>query len=471
MLKKILALILCLVTVFSFISCDSADTDKDDNKEDIIQEMNGNPVLKTDNFTITVSMMSYYINSIYHKFVDNNADSLEEMGLDTTIALEYQKYSEEYTWLDFFLFEAADTTKERILLAEAAKSEGYELTKEDKEAIDTELNNIRISAVNSGKKVDELIASVYGANVNQDTVRKCLELEKFATYYSDKLLASYSYTNDDIEAFFKDHKNDILSFSYIRYRIGKEYAEAAKTDFDACTSAEEFNAVIKKYESMLTYGITEEELNEKVEASYVIGAAYSETSDFAKWAYSDGRKANEVYTTILENGNLFAAIALPAADEAYNEVLYRDTIPVHNVKSILFKSEQYGNPTKAKNEADKVLESVNNGEMTFDEALEEYKGGITSNITPASLTEKLSDWIFDESRAEGDIGTVVIKDLGTYLIQLQADGMMSWKFFAVSMMRDESYKNSIKELYETKTLATFNDALRQISTVTIENEN
>ena len=149
MLKKILALILCLVTVFSFISCDSADTDKDNNKEDIIQEMNGNPVLKTDNFTITVSMMSYYINSIYHKFVDNNADSLEEMGLDTTIALEYQKYSEEYTWLDFFLFEAADTTKERILLAEAAKSEGYELTKEDKESIDTELNNIRISAVNS----------------------------------------------------------------------------------------------------------------------------------------------------------------------------------------------------------------------------------------------------------------------------------------------------------------------------------
>lgn len=470
MFKKITALFLCFILVFSLFSCD-ADKKEDENAEEELKELNGSPVLQTENFVVSVSMMSYYLNSLYHNFVDNNKDSLDSMGLDPSVSLDLQKYSEGYTWLDYFLYETADTVKERILLAEGAKADGFELSEEQKKQLENELSNLKFSAVGNGKKMEELIRETYGSNVNEATIRKCFELGCYADYYSNKLLSSYSYSEEDLENYFNDHKNDILSFSYMRYRVSGDNVETAKADFEACKTEEDFIAAVKKYESLGKYGVLEEDLNEAVADCYVLGAAYSETSEFAKWAYSEGRKANEIYTSILENGTLFAAFALPAAELAYNEVLYRDMTPMHNVKSMLFTIDQYGNATKAKTQADTVLDQINNGELTFDKAMEEYNGGFTNNLTPSSVTKQLSDWIFDESKKEGDIGTITIKDVGTYVIQLQADGMASWQYFTVSMLRDESYKNDIGELSQTHVLATFNEALRQITPVTIETSN
>ena len=95
------------------------------------EEINPMPIMATDNFEVTVSMMTYFLNSYYRSFVSTNQLYLGQLGLDPSRDLDDQKYSEEYTWLDYFLFYLSDTLKQQLIIAEAAKAAGFELSKDD----------------------------------------------------------------------------------------------------------------------------------------------------------------------------------------------------------------------------------------------------------------------------------------------------------------------------------------------------
>ncbi|MBR6651386.1 MAG: peptidylprolyl isomerase [Clostridia bacterium] len=463
MLKRITALLLAAMMLFSLFSCKKND---DEIKTPDNEEINSLPIMATENYEVTVSMMTYFLNSYYRSFVSNNQLYLGQLGLDPSRELSEQKYSEEYTWLDYFLFYLSNTLKQQLVLAEAAKAEGFELTQKDLEEIDKQISYIDEKAVAGGNTTTFLIQNTYGKCVNEHTIRKCLQLTTLSMKYSSHLMSSYSFSDDEIEKHFEENAKDILSFSYIRYQAKAEDSDKVMADFSSCTTEEEFVNMIKKYAAEAVYDADDEYMANLMKECYVYGVGYSEDSKFADWAFADGRKAYEVYTEKTEDGKILAAMALPASEKAYSEVLWRDITPVHNIESIYFAESVYKTEEAAKSKAEEVFATLN-AESDFSALIKEYDGGTTSNLIKGGSADVIENWVFDESRQTGDIGLVTVEDTGTYIIRLKEDGMPAWKYFTLESLSDKTFNDFIKEWEAKAEIKKNNDAISQITPITL----
>lgn len=473
MLKKLTALLLAVLMLFSLFSCKKdGDGDAETGDEDTAsesQEINALPVIETENFSVSVSMLTYFFNSYYRSFVSQNESNLEAMGLDPTTELTKQIYSGDYTWFDYFSFTIADSVTRQVLLAEAAKEDGYELTDGDREYIDGEIEKINTAAANSGNSGYYVIRDNYGECVNELTVRKCLELTRYSKYYSDKLASSYNFTDEEINTYFEQNKNSFLSFNYIRYQISDCDTEAVSADFAACTTEDTFVAKIKEYASEALYDADEDYMAELMDSCYVYGAAYNESSSFAKWAFEDGRKAYDSYISTTEEGTVLVAMALPASYEGYNgsQVLYKDLTPLHNITSIEFSVEKYGTAKDAKVKAQEVYDTIVGG-TDFDSTLKAFEGGTSSNLIRGNIPDEIEDWVFDDARYEGEIGLVTVANSSSYIIRMEADGIAVWNYYVSDSMNTAAYAADIEALEQKYTPSYNNDGFKEITTVTID---
>lgn len=462
MFKRITALLLAAVMLFSLFSCKKNDDVKTPDNE----EINPMPIMATDNFEVTVSMMTYFLNSYYRSFVSTNQLYLGQLGLDPSRDLDDQKYSEEYTWLDYFLFYLSDTLKQQLIIAEAAKAAGFELSKDDIDNIEKQISYIDEKAVAGGNTTAYLIQNSYGKCVNEHTIKKCLELTTLSMKYSNHLVASYSFSDNEFEQYFKENSKDILSFSYIRYQAKADDAEKTISDFSSCKTEEEFVAMIKKYAAEAVYDADDEYMADLMKECYVYGVGYSEDSKFADWAFADGRKAYDVYTEKTEDGKVLAAMALPASEEVYTEVLWRDVTPVHNIESIFFAESVYKTEADARSKAEEVFATLNS-DSDFASLIEQYDGGTTSNLIKGGSSDAIEEWVFDENRQTGDIGLVTVADAGTYIIRLKEDGIPAWKHFTLEGLSDKAFNDFLKEWEDKTEIRKNNDAIGQITPITI----
>ncbi len=464
MFKKITALLLAAIMLFSLFSCKKEDTDG--YKEADNDEINPLPVMATENYEVTVSMMTYFLNSYYRSYVSNNQLYLGQLGLDPSKSLFEQKYSEEYTWLDYFLFYISDTLKQQLVLAEAAKEEGFELSEADIKNIDNQISYIDEKAAASENTTAYLIQTNYGECVNEETIRKCLRLTTLAKNYSNHLVNSYSFTDTEFEDFFKENTKDILSFSYIRYQATTDDEAKTIADFTSCKTEDEFVAMIKKYAMETVYDADDEYIAELMNECYVYGAGYSKDSDFADWAYAEGRKAYEVYTEKTSEGKILVAMSLPSSDEAYTEVLWRDITPVHNIESIYFAESIYKTEEAARSKAEEVFNTLD-ADSDFSPLIKEYDGGTTSNMIKGGSSDAIEEWVFDESRQVGDMGLVTVEDTGTYIIRLKEDGVPAWKYFTLQNLTDKTFNDFVESCFDKYELRLNNDAISEITPITL----
>ncbi len=464
MIRRITAFLLAAVMMLSLFACQKNDSENKDNAG----EPDPTPVLKTENFTVSVSMMTYFFNSSFRSFVTQNEDSLDALGLDPAKPLKDQVYENEYTWFDYFCFYLADTIPQQIAMAEMAKKNGYELTEADEKYIEGELEKLNNAAKESGNAIAYFIRTNFGECVNEATVRKCLELARYSRHYSEELVASYKFSDEEADKYFDEHAKELLSFNYIRYQIDDCDVKTVTDDFASCVTEEDFVARIKEYAEDAVYDADEEYMAEVMESCYVYGAAYNDSSEFAKWAFADERQAYDIYISTVDDETVLVAMSLPGSEELYKDspVLWKDVTPVHNIKSMVFSAEEYGNEKNAKTAAENVLKRINEGE-SFDKLMESYESGSTSNMVRGTAPDEIDEWVFDDARKEGEIGIITVKNGVTYLVQMKADGIAAWKHFTLDLMRNEAFANDIAKLLKSTDIEENNDALGGITPVTI----
>lgn len=466
-MKRFLALFLAVLMILPLFSC-KKEEEGGENTE-VVAEINPTPVIKSENFEVTVSMMTYYFNAYYRSFVKQNEANLKAFGLDTTAELKNQKYDEDYTWFDYFCFAIAESVPQQVALAEAAKAEGYELTEDDKTYIDGEFAKLNKAAEEAGKPLQYIITLNYGDAVNELTIRKCLELTRFSKSYSDKMLSEYDFMDEEIDSYFEKNANTFLSFNYVRYQINKCDADKVTADFSACVTEEDFVNMIKKYAAESVYDADEEYFEELMDDCYVHGAAYNDSSDFAKWAFDKVRVAYDIYIKKINDDTVLVAMALPGEGEAYNgsTVLWKDTTPLHNINSIVFSAEEYGNEKDAKKKAEEILARYQAGEK-FADLMAECEGGSSSNLVRGNIPKEIEEWVFDESRTVGEVGLVTVKNSSTYLIEMKADGIPAWKSFVLDAMRNESFNSDVEEMVKNTAMEENSNAFAQITTITMD---
>ena len=159
-------------------------------------------------------------------------------------------------------------------------------------------------------------------------------------------------------------------------------------------------------------------------------------------------------------------MALPASEEVYTEVLWRDVTPVHNIESIFFAESVYKTETDARSKAEEVFATLNS-DSDFTSLIEQYDGGTTSNLIKGGSSDAIEEWVFDENRQTGDIGLVTVADAGTYIIRLKEDGIPAWKHFTLEGLSDKAFNDFLKEWEDKTEIRKNNDAIGQITPITI----
>ena len=171
--------------------------------------------MSTENYKVSVSMMTYFFNSGYQNFAGQYGDYLSSFGLDTSKSLKEQTSMDgSSTWYDYFLDSAKSQAEQLLVLCEGAKANGVTLEDEDYDEINEALNNYKTSAANYGYNANTYVKLIFGTSVNLKDMKKCLELSQLASKYATYVSESYEYTAEDYKTYFDENAD---SYTYVDY--------------------------------------------------------------------------------------------------------------------------------------------------------------------------------------------------------------------------------------------------------------
>lgn len=211
--------------------------------------MRGIVVMSSENYEITLPMMSYliyserdsfvsqYQNSGYMQFIRGSGGD----GLNASAPLSEQAYSRVTdeatgavtvtTWMDYFRTSAQVRGRQLLVLCEQARAHGVALDAEDYAEIDAALENIDLYASYYGQSSADYIRAQYGKGVTKKDVRNVMELSMLASKYSEIREAEIKdgLTDWRVEAYYEANRKDFdVYIDYIGYTFETSFTPAKK---------------------------------------------------------------------------------------------------------------------------------------------------------------------------------------------------------------------------------------------------
>ncbi len=445
-----------------------------------------NPVT-SENFTINGAMMNYFYKTTYYNFVRQMGNSLSYFGLDTSIPLKNQDYVDgTQTWHDYFLSSTTQQAKELLVLAEAAKAAGLELTEEEIAAIDESIASLEETAASYNyPTAASFIAAQYGPGVKVKDIRAAMQLSTLAGKYSAKISDEITITDDEINTYFEENREtytmvDLRQFTFAASEV--ELAEAtdeekeeikaslkAKADaLAACKSVDEYEAYLTEYmKGAVVDGIevTEQNIADNIESTKYTGYTSRDT-DQGKWAFEEGRKVGDTFIAENESTLAYTVYMIERTE-------YRDETTARNVRHILFLSEQHTDAEGAKAKAEEILAEYEAGEKTEDafaalankyseDTGSNTNGGLYENVSVGDMVEEFDAWLFDDARQVGDVEIVETADYGAHIMYYVGEGEPEWKLSVESALTGEKYTAAYEAVAATIEVAQNDFALKLV---------
>ena len=442
----------------------------------------------------------YYIDSV-NNFLTQAGDMVSLFGLDTTKALDEQFYSEadELTWSDYFLDQATSSAQNMYAVYNAAKAEGFTLSQESKDSIDSTVENMALYATMYGfGSTDAYITAMYGEGCNEKTFRQYAEVQMIAQEYA--VAKNDSLTYDDAAIRAEDEK-DPASYSAFTYNYcylaaskfydggtknedgtttysdeemeaGRAAAEAAANTLMAATNTAELDAAYAALEINAEVENAKSTRQENVQYANV-------TTAIREWVTSADRKAGEIklipseYTTHDHaDGEECTGDNDSKSVSGYYVVLFEgkddNLTNLVNVRHILVSyeggttDETTGTTTysdeekaKAKTAAEEILAAFEAGEKTEEAfaALATEKttdpgskenGGLYENVYPGQMVTNFNDWCFDAARQSGDTA-IVETEYGCHVMYFVGNSDKTYRDYMI----ESTLRNADLSAWET----------------------
>lgn len=402
--------------------------------------------LKVGDVKYTAAEYNFFYKSYVSNFVNQYGQYLSYMGLDTTKPYDEQTYEDGKSWADFFKESTQTQIKEVTALYAEAEKEGFKLSEDDQKSLDETLESIKTSYKTSDySSANAYLASLYGKGCTVDTASRLITKEYIAQSYSTEKNKSFTYTQDDLKAYYAQNKDDLDSFQYISYfASGEAKTDSSSSEASSATdvsaspaasqettsanvspaasspSAEDLMAAAKEKADTVAAAKTEEAF--KAAAKEASGSEVSDSTtqgkslskEYASWLKDASRKQGD-RTVIKTDTGYYALYFISRETNDYRTV---------NVRHILFKAAadsngKYTDEAKAaaKEKAEAELEKWKDGNATEDSFAELAKadtedagskenGGLYENVYKGQMVADFNDWIFDTSRKPGDTGIV-----------------------------------------------------------------
>ena len=367
------------------------------------------------------------------------------------------------TMADLVKDQAAQYMQQDVILAANAIKAGMTLDAEDLANIEASMASITSQATASKMTVDNFLISKYGTGMNLAVYRSIMERFTMAEKFATQQQASYTYTDDQIKAYYDANKIDFDLVDYRTFLIDAEIGDGATDEVKtaalakAKATAEEMLGKITDEESYKTQCIAYSRVEDKEKyktddaslAQRKTYASMSASTEQAKWLFDEARVAGN--KTIIESAKgYYVLYFLDRYQADFKTVSIR-----HILISAVTKSDTASeNATAeevaaAKARAEKLLADFLAGDKTeasfgilakansADTGAGE--GGLYEGVKPGDMVPEFNDWCFDASRKPGDTGIVQTQFGFHIMYYVSQDTRENWQVSVEDTMRSTDY--------------------------------
>ena len=471
--------------------------------------------VKTDNYTVSGTMVSYFFNTQYSTFLQSYGSVASYLGLDTSKSLKEQPCTmlENGTWFDYFMNTTTSYIQEPLTCCEYAKANGLALDEADEAEIDEALQAMNETAFNNNYTINGYLTAMYGSGVKVKDIRSAMEItllaNKGAVHANDQLKAAQ--TEEDIQKYYDEHPESFLSADYLVRELEAtletvdkdDYTDTAAYDAAVAAAKEAYEAEkaallakAKEFEASKDYqafldklnaditaeydgyydddtSLTEAEREAKekdqiakdVEAAMVAGYAYqdpaSESADeLAKWLFADGRKIGDTY--VIEDENEEKGTYTVCA-YCVTATSYRDEYLAANMAYAMFPTAEAASADVASTLKVK-LTNVTTAEA-FEEVMKDQSSsghGVMENLLKGQFGfETVDEYLFADRKA----GDCEIINCGTDYIAVilyMGEGDVAWHASAATAALNEKMSAWYEEIEKTYAVTVNDKALDKV---------
>lgn len=440
--------------------------------------------LTIDGEDFTPATVQYY----YHSAMMETL-SYTQMGLNTGFDPnkdpkdQIQSEESNTTWYDYFLEQAIDNLTKVTMANHAAQKEGYTLSTVGQTYVDTVMEQTAQSVRASNySSLEHYLRANYGSYMTEEVFKDILTAQTTAKYYAKSHQDGLTYSDEELEAYYQENKNDLDTFNYSVFTV-QASIETTTTDeegnkvdltdeekqaaFD--TAKAQAKATAQEIQNKLAAGsdasALAEEYAEKVYSSSAhqsqLGSSFS-SSSYAEWLYDAARQAGE--TTIVENDD--------SENYVFNYYVVqidgrtRDEAATADVRHVLVSAGS--NPTdeqfaQAEEKAQSLLDSWKSGsadEESFAvmavqntaDSDSQSSGGLYTGVSRYDgFIQEFANWCLDSSRQSGDTG--LVKNTGSstkgwHIMYFVGWNDPAWKLIAQNALSSEATSEWSEGLYK-----------------------
>ena len=430
------------------------------------------PAVTVNGTNFSAADVEYYYNVEYQNLV-RTAQTYAMYGLDYgydyTQDPAQQVYDEAtgQTWEEYLTDVAKEDAAYVTALVEAANAEGYTLSAEAQQTLNDVLADVETNWVGNYKNRNDFLRSIYGPYITYDRFVELLNREVLASDYADCVISAVEYSQDEYDAYYAEHADELDSFTLTQFIFravpaaaeeGKELSEEEKAASLEQAKAEQ-KALAEELMARLEAGEDAEALAEEyadeLYSSTIsdsrVGSAVS-TASYGQWALDAARRSGDVNLSELDTGTGHNYYVVRFEGRALVE---DRTADVRHILVAAETDEGADMPNEAqfaaaRAEAEELLAGWDGTEEGFAvlaaahsaDTQSAAQGGLITDVTANSgFIAEFTDWSLDESRQAGDTG--IVQNTGSSVkgwhIMYYVDGMPIWKRTADNALREADF--------------------------------
>ena len=379
---------------------------------------------------ITRLEYNYYFNNVYSNYLSMYGSYVSMMGLDTTVDLDEQTYpgNENMTWKDCFDQSAVEQIQQIKAMADEARENGFEYdSSEDMASYETE---IAAQAESASVSESEYYTLMYGDYATPSRIETFVEENLLASAYYNHLVEENQPADDEITAYYEENKNSYDTVTYRSFYFEVDTSAGEETGSEETTAAETTTAAEETTVEETTLD-TAEETAEETTAAEETEAASEETA-----AETAAEETTAEETTVAEETTAEETTVEETTTGAEETAAEETTAAEEETETETASEEETGMTDEEiaaamdelKVQADEMAARLEAGEDFEDLCVEyasedqkenyggEEDGSLTEEGSYFGAPSVAADWLFDESRQEGDITVLESESLNRYYV-------------------------------------------------------
>lgn len=195
----------------------------------------------------SVARMNYEYQKAYMNFNQTYGQYFGSL-IDTSKSLKEQSCPFDAnggTWDDYFKQSAETNLTQLSAVYAKAIAEGYALTEDEAAEIDTAVESYRTYGKSLGfATLNKFLSAYFGTGNSEKTIRANMAEELIASRYADDVYASFTYTDDEIDAYYAENADSYDRVNVLYTLISSAANEDEGIDADTAKAAAEDKAKV-----------------------------------------------------------------------------------------------------------------------------------------------------------------------------------------------------------------------------------